>query len=105
MGEVLDMGSTVLCPHGGIARPVTANRRVLSSGLPIATLADQFVIDGCPNSTPAGPLPCVAARFATAASRVRLRGVPVLLRDSIALCEPGGASATVAVTQSRVIGA
>jgi len=105
MSEILDAVSAVICPHGGSARQITTNRRVLMSGVPIATLADQFVIDGCPNSTPAGPLPCIAARFTTAASRVRLSGVPVLLRDSIAVCEPSGAPAVVALTQSRVTGA
>ena len=104
MREVLDAGSTVLCPHGGVVRQATMSGRVRISGVPIATLADQFVIDGCPNSTPAGPLPCTAARFTTAATRLRVSGVPVLLRDSIAVCEPSGAPATVAVTQVRVAG-
>ena len=104
MGELLDAASTVLCPHGGFARAATANDRVLISGVPIAPPSDLYVIHGCQASTSAGRLPCTLARFIDSASRVRIGGVPVLLRESRAVCEPSGAPATVAVTQSRVTG-
>ena len=103
-GEIVDAGSTVLCPHGGSATPAIPNGRVRIAGSSAATMSDRYIIDGCPASTPMGLPLCRLARFITSASRVRVGGVPVLLRESRAVCEPSGAPAIVAAVQSRVTG-
>lgn len=104
MSAVLDAGSLVLCPHGGHARPTGTNPRVRVSGVAVPTMADTYIIDGCRSDPLTGDIPCTTARFITGATRVRIGGVPVLLRESRAVCEPRGAFATVAVTRSRVTG-
>jgi hypothetical protein len=73
MGELLDSASSVFCPHGGLAASMPANHRVVASSVPLAILSDPYVIVGCQNA-----IPCVTARFITAATRVRGAGVPVL---------------------------
>jgi hypothetical protein len=47
-------------------------------------------------------MPCVTAQWVTAATRVLVGGVPVLLQDSQAVCVPNGTGVTIAVTQVRV---
>jgi hypothetical protein len=74
------------------------------SSVPLATLADQYVIDGCRNALPAGGIPCIAVRFVTAATRIRVGGVPVLLQESQAVCEPTGVPALIAPIPTRVTG-
>jgi hypothetical protein len=99
--SVLHAGATVLCAHGGRAIPTTASARVMVAGLPVTTLAHSYLVAGC-SLTPPEESPCVTARFAVGATRVRVDGAPVLLADSPAVCDPNGTPVTVVATQSRV---
>lgn len=102
-GFLLHLGATVLCAHGGQAQPTAPNPRVRVSGQPVTTQPVPYAVVGCPYVPPA-PGPCVTAQWITGAFRVRASGVPVLLRDSRAVCAPTGAPLTVLVTQPRVRG-
>lgn len=102
-GFVLHAGATVQCAHAGQALPVTPDPRVRVAGQPVVTLASTYTVVGCPFVPPA-PGPCVSARWIIGALRVRASGVPVLLRDSQAVCAPTGTPLTVLVTQVRVKG-
>jgi hypothetical protein len=88
---------------------ITTNSRVLVSGQPVATLADQFLIAGCAFTIPTGkPQPCVRIQWLTPATRVFVNGQPVILQSSTGLCQspeqiPQGAPIVV-TTQPRVIG-
>ena len=104
-GYVLDKGATVQCLHAGQAQPVSTNPRVKVGGQAVVTQDSLYTISGCSlPPPPAGNGPCVTAQFVTAATRVRAGGVPVLLKDSQAVCTPTGTGLNTVVTQQRVKG-
>jgi hypothetical protein len=104
-GFLLHQGATVLCIHGGQAQATAPNPRVKVSGQPVVTQAAPHSVAGCPFTTPAGnPLPCVTAQWVTAATRVLVGSVPVLLQDSQAVCVPNGTAVQVVTTQPRAKG-
>jgi hypothetical protein len=103
-GFLLHQGATVTCLHAGQAQPVSPYPRVRVSGQPIVTQVATYMIAGCTLPSSGSPA-CVTAQWVTGAARVRAGGVPVLLRDSQAICAPTGTGVTVLVTQTRVRGA
>jgi len=103
-GFLLHVGATVLCMHGGQAQPTAPNPRVRVGGQPIVTQAAPHAVAGCPFTVSGVPVPCVTAQWVTAATRVRVVGVPVLLQDSQAVCTPNGTGLNIVMTQTRVRG-
>jgi hypothetical protein len=108
-GPLIQLGATVLCPHGGQVTDVPTNTRVLASGMPLATVADMFLVAGCTFTLPsAQPSPCLTVQWLTPAVRVFVNGTPALLQTSSGLCQspeqlPQGPP-IVAATQVQVIG-
>lgn len=108
-GPLVNVGATGICPHAGQMSIVSANTRVLASGTPVATVADQFLIAGCPFTTPEPkPSPCVTTQWLVPAARVLINGQPAVLQTSTGLCfsplqVPQGPP-TIVATQPRVIG-
>ena len=108
-GPLFHVGASALCPHGGQVTTVSTNARVLVSGMPVATLADQFLIAGCAFTVPpAKPQPCVKVQWLVPALRVLVNGQPAILQTSTGLCQspeqiPQGPP-VVTATQTRVIG-
>ena len=111
-GPLFHVGAAAICPHGGQITTISANARVLVSGQPVATLADQYVVAGCPFTVPAGPAPkpqpCVRVQWLVPATRVFVNGQPAILQASSGLCLsveqiPQGPP-TIVATQPRVIG-
>ena len=102
-GYILHQGATVLCMHGGQAQPTAPNPRVKVGGQPVVTQPTVYTIAGCTLPPPtAANGPCVTASWITAATRVKVGGMPVLLQDSQAICAPTGTGLNVVVTQVRV---
>jgi hypothetical protein len=102
-GYLLDQSATVLCMHGGQAQGTVPNPRVKISGQATMQQPNPWTIAGCPFTTPAAiPMPCVTAQWITAATRVKSGGMPLLLKDSQAVCAPNGTGVNVLVTQVRV---
>lgn len=101
-GFVLTAGSTVLCAHGGQAKPSAPVPRVTILGQPVVTQPPPYVVAGCTNPPPTGP--CVSAQWVSGATRVTVLGQPVLLADSQAICSPTGTPVTVIPTPGRVQG-
>jgi uncharacterized Zn-binding protein involved in type VI secretion len=102
-GFVLHQGAAVLCVHGGQAQATAPSPRVRVAGQPAVTQSAPHAVATCPFVTPNGtPMPCVTAQWVSAATRVRVGGVPVLLQDSQAVCAPNGTGVNVALTQTRV---
>jgi hypothetical protein len=102
-GFLLHAGSIARCPHGGTALPASSNPRITVSGHPLVVQNSTFVIAGCALPEIGSQIHrCVTAHFVTAASRVRANGIPVLLRDSHAVCSPNGAPLQIVQTQTRV---
>jgi hypothetical protein len=108
-GPVVNVGAAATCPHGGQVTIVSSNARVLASGMPLATLADQFMVAGCAFTVPPGvPQPCLIVQWMTPAVRVLINGQPPILQAStgLALSATGipGGPPIVATTQMRVVG-
>jgi len=103
-GFLLHVGAVVQCAHGGVAQPVVPYPRVTVSGQPIVLQAPPYVIAGCPFVAGIVPMPCVTGTWVMGSMRVKANGMPVLLRDSQAICIPNGTPLTIAMTQVRVKG-
>jgi hypothetical protein len=104
-GPVLTTTATVLCAHGGQAHSPAPATRVRASGAPLLVAGAPVLVAGCANPPPpAGTGPCVSAVFATAATRVRSNGQPVVLQDSAATCTPTGSPLVAVPAQFRVRG-
>lgn len=110
-GPVFHVGAQAICPHAGTVSTITSNTRVMVSGQPVATLADNYVVAGCPFQVPipAGtkPQPCVKVQWLVPATRVMVNGQPIILQTSTGLCLsveqiPQGPP-TVVATQPRVV--
>ncbi|MDQ7263120.1 hypothetical protein NM680_15095 [Paracoccus sp. PS-1] len=107
MTNLLHMGATILCPHGGQAQPGSSSTRVQLGGQPAVTVAHMMTIAGCSFSTPDGPKPCTQVQWTTPATRVTIEGSPALLSSSGGICigaaGPAGPPQVVA-QQVRVTG-
>jgi hypothetical protein len=101
-GFILHQGATVLCLHAGQAQPTTPNPRVKVSGQPVTTQTPPYSVAGCTFNVSGVPSPCVTAQWLTAATRVKAGGLPVLLKDSQAICAPNGTGVNILLTQVRV---
>lgn len=104
-GFLLNAGTTVLCSHGGQAKPTVPNPRVRVMGLPVVTQPPPYVVVGCANPPPPANVgPCITATWIVAALRVKVMGMPVLLQDSQAICIPTGTPVSIIPNQFRVRG-
>lgn len=109
-GPVYHVGNVAMCPHGGQVQDIPTSPMVLVSGQPAGLFADQYMIAGCPfmlPATPPVPHPCMRIQWLVPALRVTSFGVPLMLMDSVGLCQapdqmPQGAP-IVSVNQPRVI--
>jgi uncharacterized Zn-binding protein involved in type VI secretion len=103
-GFLLHMGATVMCMHGGQAMPTSPNPRVKVMGQMVTVQPMPYTVAGCAFVPPSGNGPCVTAQWVTAATRVKVMGMPVLLQDSQAVCAPTGTGLNIIVVQTRVKG-
>ena len=104
-GFLLNASSTVLCAHGGQAKPTVPNPRVKVMGVPVTTLGPPYAIAGCANPPPPVNVgPCILGNWIVGATRVKASGMPVLLQSSQAICVPTGTPLTVVVANARVQG-
>jgi hypothetical protein len=110
-GPVLTITSVMTCPHGGQVSIAPGSARVSVLGQPVATMADQYLIAGCPFQVPIGtgtkPQPCIRIQYTVPATRVTSMGQPLVLATSTGLCLsaeqiPQGAPIPVTI-QPRVI--
>lgn len=106
-GPLFHVSAVAMCPHGGQVTTISANARVLVSGLPVATLADQYVVAGCTFALPSGPQPCVMVQWTSPTVQALVNGQPAITALSVGLCiaangAPNG-PAIVASTQPRAV--
>jgi hypothetical protein len=85
MPPLLHVNAQITCPHGGMATVIPSQTRVTVSGMPVATLADTFVVAGCAFNVGGGPSPCLKIQWITPATRVTVQGAPVILQSSTGL--------------------
>ncbi len=110
-GFLVHVGASIICTHAAPVNAISSNTRVLVNGMPVATLADTFLVAGCPftlPTTPPKPQPCVRVQWLVPATRVLINGQPAILQLSSGLCLsaeqiPQGPP-TVVATQTRVSG-
>lgn len=84
-GPIVHVGATITCGHAGMVTVAPGNPRVLVSGMPVATMADQFIVAGCPINVAGAPHPCVRIQWLVPAVRVLVGGAPVILQTSVGL--------------------
>jgi hypothetical protein len=106
--NILDMGCTIQCPHGGQATVVPGNLQVEVGGNLALLATDKMTIAGCNFNVSGAPVPCVTIRWTAPASRDSVKGTPVLLQTSVGLClnaanAPQG-TAIVSGVQTKVSG-
>lgn len=111
-GFVLHTNAVVQCTHGIPAQIPPVQPRVLVSGQPVATLASQILVAGCPFTIPGPkPQPCVTIKWLMPAARVLVMGQALLVQPApgtgVGLCQspeqiPNGPPLVSAV-QARVI--
>jgi hypothetical protein len=108
-GFLMHVGASAICPHGAQVSVISTTARVLVNGLPVATLADLYLIAGCAFTVPGPkPQPCIKVQWLAPATRVLVNGQPPILQTSAGLCQsaeqiPQGPP-TVIATQTRVGG-
>jgi hypothetical protein len=71
------------CTHLATAVITPGQPRVLVSAQPVATMAGQIAVAGCPFQVPVGagtkPQPCVTVKWSMPSTRVLILGQPVML--------------------------
>ncbi len=105
---IAHVGAVAQCPHGGPIAIAPGSPRVLVSGMPMATLADQDMVAGCVFNVSGAPHPCLRVQWTVPAVRVKSNLVPVILQTSVGLClaadqAPQGPP-IISATQPRVLG-
>jgi hypothetical protein len=107
-GLLAHVGMVALCPHGGAVMEIPSAPRVLVSGMPIATMGDQYAVVACTFPPSGPPHPCVRVQWLVPAVRVQASLLPVIVQTSVGMClaadqAPQGPP-LVSSTQPRVIG-
>ncbi|MCK0195352.1 DUF4280 domain-containing protein [Ancylobacter sp. 6x-1] len=108
-GPLLHVGAVATCSHAmGQMMIISSNARVLVSGMPVATVADQGMFAGCAFAPGGKPQPCVRTQWMASAARVLINGMPALTAPGPHLCLsadqiPAGPP-VIASCQTRVIG-
>ena len=82
-GFILHTNAVVQCTHGIPAQIPPVQPRVLVSGQPVATMASQILVAGCPFTVPGPkPQPCVTIKWLMPAARVLVMGQPALVQPA-----------------------
>ena len=105
---VAHVGALALCPHGGMVTQIPSAPRVLLGGMPVARMADAYVVAGCPRNVSGAPHPCVRVQWLVPALRVTASLAPVILQASVGLCQAADQAPQgppiICSTQPRVLG-
>jgi hypothetical protein len=101
MGQLVQQGATVLCAHGGQAKPGSPSPRVQLGGQGALLVPDPWTVSGCPLPPQSGG-PCASATWTAGTVRVTAGGQPLIMQGGSATCMPTGAPLSVTVTQMRV---
>ncbi len=80
-GFILHTGAVLSCTHGIPVQIPPVQPRVLVSGQPVATMASQVLVVGCPFTIPGPkPQPCVTVKWLVPTVRVLVMGEPALVQ-------------------------
>ena len=82
-GFLLHTNAVLSCTHGIPAQIPPVQPRVLVSGQPVATMASQILVAGCPFTIPGPkPQPCVTVKWLMPAARALVMGQPALVQPA-----------------------
>ena len=84
---ILQLGCTLMCPHGGQVLAVPSQTRVQAGGTPALLAADASTIVGCPFTVGPKYQPCVTVMWQALATRVAVNQQPPLLESSVGMCK------------------
>ena len=105
MASLLNVQSSVQCPHGGTVQLITTNARVKADGAFVLVVGDTAVVAGCAFTIGVKPSPCVLVQWIVGAGLAKA-GTAVLNESAIGLCQsPEGAPQGIALinqTQTKV---
>lgn len=88
-GSTLTIAATLQCPHGGQVQIIPSGSGPVIGGVPTATVADTFLISGCPFTIPAVPpipSPCVTVQWLAGDIFSTAGGAPTLSQSSQGIC-------------------
>ncbi len=88
-GQTITKNSSMQCPHGGQVQVITTNTRVKADQGYIGTMADTYLISGCPfqiPGTPPIPSPCVKVQWVIPDVRNKVNGSPTISITSSGIC-------------------
>lgn len=105
-GKLLTTGSTVQCPHGGIALLLTSNAKALCADGPVLLESDVHVVMGCPFTVGTVYTPCLRIEWHAPGAKSNAGGAKPLVESSVGVCygptdAPQGV-AVIAATQQGV---
>lgn len=100
MPPILTTLSSAMCPHGGTVQlTTTANAMMQIDGGFALLQSDVHAISGCPFMKGSSPSPCVTVTWVSAAVQTKVNQTPVLLQNSVGLCQSAtGPQGTVVIT-------
>lgn len=102
-GYILHENATVMCGHGGEAKPPKVSTKVKVGGNGVALLSATYTVSGCSfPPPPAGAGPCASASFSKGADKVKVEGEAPILDDGQATATPTGVPLNIASTQKKV---
>jgi len=82
-GFILHVNAGMQCTHFVPATIFPSQARVLVSAQPVATMASQVTVIGCPFTVPGPkPQPCVKVQWQMPSTRVFVMGLPVMLQPA-----------------------
>lgn len=85
-GPLFHVGAVAMCPHGGQITVIPGAPQVLVSGMPVATMADQFLVAGCAFAPGGVPTPCLTVVWTTPTVETLVMGQPAITALSVGLC-------------------
>jgi hypothetical protein len=85
-GRILTTGSTVQCPHGGVAQLSTADLKVSAATGKALLESDVHAVTGCAFTIGTKPSPCVRIEWSAGAMKLQAGGTAVLLESSLGTC-------------------
>ena len=100
---ILHLGATVLCSHGGQAMPTVPSPRVMTSGMPVVTIAVPYAVTGCAFLPPTGNGPCITGQWIIGAVRVLSLGQPLAIMTGVSICAPTGTPLLPVAAQTRAL--
>jgi hypothetical protein len=83
---MLNLTSTIMCPHGGAAALITGNNRVKADGAAVVLESDVHAVTGCPFMVGSKSSPCVRIEWSHGARHGSVDGTPVLVQSSGGRC-------------------